>query len=1095
MASSPADQAFARFVRTAEPGALAEVFDASAPELARVARHLSADAGGAEDLVQETFLVAIERRHTWDPSRPLVPWLLGILLNLARRRRGARVLDTLEREPIDASGADPATGAAELELGEVLRDAVRRLPDTYRDVLIEHVERGEPAVEIARRRGCPPSTVRNQVLRGLELLRRLLPATVVGAALVTDRAIAIEGVRAAVLARAAELSFPAGLPAATLTTPSGGGLLQLAGVLAMNKLMLSVAAIAVLVAIGWTVWPDAAGPDRGTAAQPAGEASLVAPPRGEGGALAEQGPRDRTGNRAPAPESVAALADDSRAEAALVVHATFADGGTDAADVGLYLRAADGLGLGADLRTDERGRARFTRSMLPSLGVDGAALLVCDRGQELAVKFPARGESRVELELPIGTRLTGIVVDWRDEPVAGARVFATRPAHHDFMQLVAVTDAAGRFAIRDVGPRANLVARAEGHQPSEVEDGTGEPDEEVEQERELRLKLGAPAGRLVGRVVDAGGAPVPHAFLAVAVDEDARDLEPGAELEHFVELQRRASEGEYEGDLELDMESILVRADGNGRFDSREVPRGRALILARGPAADGGTIGTAWAFVEPGEVREVEVILGSGATVRGQVVDREGRGQPGLELATEWNGAPGLGELEHTLGQRVASRTTTTDSEGRFELRGLLPGEHDLLIEAQLDADLDLETRNALHRERIELEADQTLELRLELERHRRIEFRIVDGEGQGLPGWGVLVERQAFELLAAQTADADGLLRTRPVPTGRRRVLVHRPLEPRGFDPIPVLVRDLELDDDAVTLTVAAPPRATLTGRVLAANGATLGRSLLELKRVDTTGESVGDTRYAITNEQGAFEQVQLAAASYRLTARVGDGPQSEFGPFDVPAEGLDLGELFSVPQSRLRISLASDLDADRVAVAVAALPTANEAELAQLAALGGAFPGAGRVAPRPARREGEQFVTEPLGPGRYVVTATCADRAPGLWTLDLDPVKDPLPIHRVELGFGRTVHFEFPTALGTVVDGAVVRVETQLDGVTIDLMRLTIPTGPSSTSSNRTSFELRFEPGNYLVVARPNVDRGSSSSAAVVVDSDGPAFPVLLE
>ena len=60
MSRSPTDEAFARFQRTGEPQALAEVFDATAAELLRVANHLTADLHLAEDLVQASFLAAIE---------------------------------------------------------------------------------------------------------------------------------------------------------------------------------------------------------------------------------------------------------------------------------------------------------------------------------------------------------------------------------------------------------------------------------------------------------------------------------------------------------------------------------------------------------------------------------------------------------------------------------------------------------------------------------------------------------------------------------------------------------------------------------------------------------------------------------------------------------------------------------------------------------------------------------------------------------------------------------------------------------------------------------------------------------------------------
>src|SRR5262245_41201396 len=86
-AATDPDGAFARYRACGDSRALAAVFDAVAPELLRIALHLTQDRHAAEDLVQSTFLVAIEDRARWDQQRGVVPWLLGILANRARRHR------------------------------------------------------------------------------------------------------------------------------------------------------------------------------------------------------------------------------------------------------------------------------------------------------------------------------------------------------------------------------------------------------------------------------------------------------------------------------------------------------------------------------------------------------------------------------------------------------------------------------------------------------------------------------------------------------------------------------------------------------------------------------------------------------------------------------------------------------------------------------------------------------------------------------------------------------------------------------------------------------------------------------------------------
>jgi len=84
MNASEVDVRFAAFVRDGDPADLAAVFDALAPDLLLLAAHVSWSGTDAEDLVQATFVTAIERRDDYDTSRPVRPWLVGILVNHAR---------------------------------------------------------------------------------------------------------------------------------------------------------------------------------------------------------------------------------------------------------------------------------------------------------------------------------------------------------------------------------------------------------------------------------------------------------------------------------------------------------------------------------------------------------------------------------------------------------------------------------------------------------------------------------------------------------------------------------------------------------------------------------------------------------------------------------------------------------------------------------------------------------------------------------------------------------------------------------------------------------------------------------------------------
>ena len=73
MSRSP-DDLFRRYLDSGSAEELAALFDATASELYAVAGHLTGNRVDAEDLVQATFLVVLERSASFDRSRRVVPW-------------------------------------------------------------------------------------------------------------------------------------------------------------------------------------------------------------------------------------------------------------------------------------------------------------------------------------------------------------------------------------------------------------------------------------------------------------------------------------------------------------------------------------------------------------------------------------------------------------------------------------------------------------------------------------------------------------------------------------------------------------------------------------------------------------------------------------------------------------------------------------------------------------------------------------------------------------------------------------------------------------------------------------------------------------
>lgn len=194
---------FRRYRTRGDAKALGQVFDRTARELLAVAAHLGHGPAEAEDVVQETFLAALSAAKRWDEKRPLMPWLVGILTREARyhRRKAARSVEPDRLAPRVA--AAPTDAAEREELATAIAEALRRVPPNYREVLVGHLADGLAPREIAERLGRAPGTVRVQLHRGLEHLRKALPpsfALGVAATAIPGRGLA--AVRAEVLAGA-----------------------------------------------------------------------------------------------------------------------------------------------------------------------------------------------------------------------------------------------------------------------------------------------------------------------------------------------------------------------------------------------------------------------------------------------------------------------------------------------------------------------------------------------------------------------------------------------------------------------------------------------------------------------------------------------------------------------------------------------------------------------------------------------------------------------------------------------------------------------------------------------------------------------------
>jgi RNA polymerase sigma-70 factor (ECF subfamily) len=125
--------------------------------------------GEATDVVQDVFLAAWERLPAVRDPAAFPGWLMTI----ARHRAIDAVRRVRPAQDLIELGADAPPSA---EAREAL-EAIRALPEAYRELLLMRLVEGMSGPEIAERTGLQPGSVRVNLHRGMKMLRERLGVT------------------------------------------------------------------------------------------------------------------------------------------------------------------------------------------------------------------------------------------------------------------------------------------------------------------------------------------------------------------------------------------------------------------------------------------------------------------------------------------------------------------------------------------------------------------------------------------------------------------------------------------------------------------------------------------------------------------------------------------------------------------------------------------------------------------------------------------------------------------------------------------------------------------------------------------------------
>lgn len=131
----------------------------------RIALHNTANFSDAEDVTQEVFIKLLESNKAFRDSEHLKAWLIRVTINLCRDKMKKSSRETLVENVLPYNCGEEKTDVLE---------AVKALPEKYRNAVYLHYYEGYTAKEIGKILDAKENTVLSWLSRGRDALRKEL---------------------------------------------------------------------------------------------------------------------------------------------------------------------------------------------------------------------------------------------------------------------------------------------------------------------------------------------------------------------------------------------------------------------------------------------------------------------------------------------------------------------------------------------------------------------------------------------------------------------------------------------------------------------------------------------------------------------------------------------------------------------------------------------------------------------------------------------------------------------------------------------------------------------------------------------------------
>ncbi|MEW6747380.1 MAG: carboxypeptidase-like regulatory domain-containing protein [Planctomycetota bacterium] len=520
--------------------------------------------------------------------------------------------------------------------------------------------------------------------------------------------------------------------------------------------------------------------------------------------------------------------------------------------VGILWKRDDGShGAERDGWTDAEGRCIMTD--LPP----GEVVVVPQMGGPHHARLAIGSTTELDIAIESGPDVLGSVEDAHGDPVAGAEISLSEYGNPFKSHRVATSATDGQFSIPSAPRYSYLGARMPPWCPSDLHCITGNPGETLV----LTLRLGGPGGAIRGQVQD-------------------RDRNPLEGVEVFLGIEAHQPVRFSDGSKGRKSSFQRTETGSTGEFQFEGVPAGslKLSVKHRGFAPWGDVVS-----IVAGQVVDLVIQLGMGATVKGVVRDSGGRALAEVDVS------------------RRSESATSSQLDGSFELRDLTPGRFELVANSPGKGKATMS---------FEASPGDVLEWNPVLEPGCCLEGRVIDETGAAVSGhlvYARLLDLNLISQTSSVITDTNGMFRITNCLEGE-----YYKLEVQDqLTPIPPVATLPSVRAGQSGIVIVCRPRlAWIEGSVVDADGSPVRSASVTAmfagSWVPPSAPTIGQT--------GKFRLGPLAAGRVKATVEVRGRPLVETEWHDLgQGETWDVGTI-RMPAGAVVIATLHTADGRRV-------------------------------------------------------------------------------------------------------------------------------------------------------------------------------------